>query len=110
MKAPAKHFQFRTRFFFFELGLIGSGLGLMIFNKMIPRTRHNYSICNKITDVLRRTVVELLRKDPSIINDEDEASNTALHLAATEGHLKCCKELLERGAEVDARLARVFFL
>ena len=42
MKAPAKHFQFRTRFSFFELGLIGSGLGLMIFNKMIPRTRHNY--------------------------------------------------------------------
>ena len=41
MKAPAKHFQFRTRFFF-ELGLFGSGLGLMIFNKMIPRTRHNY--------------------------------------------------------------------
>ena len=50
-----------------------------------------------------RTVTELVRKDPSIINDEDEASNTPLHLAATEGHVKCCKELLERGAEVDAR-------
>ena len=75
-----------------------------------PPPSYAPAICNKITDVLRRTVVELLRKDPSIINDEDEASNTALHLAATEGHLKCCKELLERGAEVDARLARVFFL
>ena len=50
-----------------------------------------------------RTITELVKKDPSIINDEDEASNTPLHLAATEGHVKCCKELLERGAEVDAR-------
>ena len=52
---------------------------------------------------LYRTVIELVKKDPSIVNDEDEASNTPLHLAATEGHVKCCKELLERGAEVDAR-------
>ena len=27
---------------FFELGLNGSGLGLMIFHKMSPRTHHNY--------------------------------------------------------------------
>ena len=53
--------------------------------------------------ILYRTVTELVRKDPSIINDEDEASNTPLHLAATEGHFKCCKALLENGAEVDAR-------
>ena len=52
---------------------------------------------------LFRTVNELVKKDPSIVNDEDEASNTALHLAATEGHVKCCKTLLENGAEVDAR-------
>ena len=45
----------------------------------------------------------LVRKDPSVINDEDEASNTPLHLAATKGHLKCCKALLENGADVDAR-------
>ena len=32
------------------LGLVGSGLGLMIFHKMSPRTRHNYWI--KITDRL----------------------------------------------------------
>ena len=48
-------------------------------------------------------MTELVRKDPSVINDEDEASNTPLHLAATEGHFKCCKALLENGAEVDAR-------
>ena len=50
-----------------------------------------------------RTVIELVKRDPSIVNDEDEASNTPLHLAAIEGHVKCCKALLERGAEVDAR-------
>ena len=26
----------------FELGLNGSGLGLIIFHKMSPRTQHNY--------------------------------------------------------------------
>ena len=57
-----------------------------------------------------RCVKELLKRDPSILNDEDEAAHTALHLAATEGHVKCCKELLERGAEVDARLANINFI
>ena len=37
-----KHFQFWTRLFFFERRLIGSGLGLMIFHKMSPRTHNNY--------------------------------------------------------------------
>ena len=46
---------------------------------------------------------ELLKGDPSIINDEDEASNTALHHAAMEGHNKCVHELLTHGAAVDAR-------
>ena len=27
---------------FFNLGLIGSGLGLMTFHKMSPKTHHNY--------------------------------------------------------------------
>ena len=48
-------------------------------------------------------MTELVRKETSIINEEDEASNTPLHLAATEGHLKCCKALLENGADVEAR-------
>ena len=50
-----------------------------------------------------RTVTALVRKDPSVINDEDYKSNTPLHLAATKGHLKCCKALLENGADVEAR-------
>ena len=35
--------------FFFLLGLIGSGLGLMIFQKMSRRTYHSNIICNDIT-------------------------------------------------------------
>ena len=35
-------FSFRLFFFFFKLGLIGSGLGLKIFHKMSPRTHHNH--------------------------------------------------------------------
>ena len=50
-----------------------------------------------------RTVTALVRNDPSVINDEDEESNTPLHLAAAGGHFKCCKALLENGADVDAR-------
>ena len=56
-----------------------------------------------INFILHRTVTSLVRKDPSVINDEDEASNTPLHLAATKGHFKCCKALLENGADVEAR-------
>ena len=36
-----KHFQSRTSTFF-QLELIGSGLGLMIFHKMSPKSHHNY--------------------------------------------------------------------
>ena len=64
-----------------------------------------YSKSKELLTILSifRTVIELVKRDPSIVNDEDEASNTPLHLAAIEGHVKCCKALLERGAEVDAR-------
>lgn len=39
----------------------------------------------------------------SIINDEDDASNTPLHVAALNGNDKVGKELLDRGAAIDAR-------
>ena len=45
----------------------------------------------------------LLRKNYNIVNDEDDASNTPLHLAALEGHVKVVAILLECGAAVDAR-------
>ena len=38
-------------FLFFKPGLIGSGLGLMIFHKMTPRTHRNY--WNKITAIYK---------------------------------------------------------
>lgn len=52
---------------------------------------------------LFRTVCALLKRDMSIINDEDDASNTPLHLAALHGFDKVAKELLDRGAAIDAR-------
>ena len=57
--------------------------------------------------IFYRTVCALLNRDPSIINDEDDASNTPLHLAALHGHSSVVKELLDRGAAIDARLVSV---
>lgn len=37
------------------------------------------------------------------MNDEDDSSNTALHLAALAGHAKLAEVLLEFGADVAAR-------
>ena len=45
----------------------------------------------------------LLKRDTSIVNDEDDASNTPLHLAALEGHSIVVQSLLSSGAAVDAR-------
>eukprot|EP00794_Sanderia_malayensis_P004735 gene4735-5358_t len=36
--------------------------------------------------------------------DEDFASKTALHCAAENGHLRCCKSLLEGGADPSLRM------
>ncbi|KAJ7378358.1 hypothetical protein OS493_023613 [Desmophyllum pertusum] len=55
-----------------------------------------------------RTVCALLKRDMSIINDEDDASNTPLHLASLHGYDKVAKELLERGAAIDARNANLW--
>ena len=45
----------------------------------------------------------LIKQDPSIINDEDDCSNTPLHLAALHGHIKVVELLLNQGAAIDAR-------
>ena len=46
---------------------------------------------------------ELIKRDKTIVNDEDDGSNTALHLAAQYGHNKVAKLLLDLGADVSAR-------
>lgn len=43
----------------------------------------------------------------NIVNDEDDASNSPLHLAALEGHVRVVEILLECGAAVDARYASI---
>lgn len=77
--------------------------GHVIENVHIKEVQTQLAMKLNIYSSTFRTVIELVKRDPSIVNDEDEASNTPLHLAAIEGHVKCCKALLERGAEVDAR-------
>ena len=44
-----------------------------------------------------------MAQDKNSVNNEDENSNTALHLAALAGHAKVAEVLLEYGADVAAR-------
>ena len=53
--------------------------------------------------LLCSVVKELVRHDTTAINDEDEDSNTPLHLAALTGHNKVALVLLEEGADIEAR-------
>ena len=53
---------------------------------------------------------ELVTADKNSVNDEDENSNTALHLAALAGHAKVAEVLLEFGADVAARYVECDFL
>ncbi len=39
------------------------------------------------------------------LNDEDEESNTALHMASEAGHLQVVNALIEMGADKEARSA-----
>ena len=38
-----------------------------------------------------------------VVNDEDEDSNTPLHLACLAGHAKVVRTLIEAGADIEAR-------
>lgn len=54
--------------------------------------------------VLYYSVVrEMVIRDHSSVNDEDEDSNTALHLATLHGHTKVALILIKNGADVAAR-------
>ena len=44
-----------------------------------------------------------------MINDEDEDSNTALHLASLAGHNKVVSSLLDRGADIEARYVIIIY-
>lgn len=50
-----------------------------------------------------RVTMTLIKQNPLIINDEDDCSNTPLHLAALNGHIKVVELLLNQGASIDAR-------
>lgn len=61
------------------------------------------NICSNQNVKILRVVRELVRRHKLLIPDENEESNTALHLACLEGHPEVVKVLLEHGAEVEAR-------
>ena len=50
-----------------------------------------------------RVVRLLLHHQNDVILDEDEDSNTPLHLACTHGHLGVAKVLVEADADVEPR-------
>ena len=58
---------------------------------------------NIVCFVIFRVARALLIKQPSIINDEDESGNSALHLSALNGHHKIIDLLIDYGASVDPR-------
>ena len=90
------------------------GCAYRLFTRTRTRTRKRFcilwSLLNSLAGLIiinlwsfYRTVCALLKRDMSIINDEDDASNTPLHVAALNGNDKVAKELLDRGAAIDAR-------
>ena len=52
-------------------------------------------------------VREIISKEKNTMSDGDEDSNTALHLAATGGHIKLVETLLNLGAEPEVRYTSI---
>jgi len=65
------------------------------------------AFCAPIHDAARKgdakKVKALLAADPKIINDRDSNGDTALHLAALHNQLTIAQELLDAGADVNAK-------
>ena len=45
----------------------------------------------------------LEKTEDKVLNDEDEDSNTSLHLASEAGHLNTVKLLISKGADKESR-------
>ena len=56
-------------------------------------------------DRVVREILNLSQKAAIVLN-EDEDSNTPLHLAAARGHAYACELLLEKGANLKDRWVR----
>lgn len=63
----------------------------------------SYELSLMFLSIFRIVEIFLAQEAHNIVNDEDDSSNTPLHLAALEGHVKVVQILLSSGAAVDAR-------
>ncbi|XP_060585014.1 transient receptor potential cation channel subfamily A member 1 homolog isoform X3 [Ruditapes philippinarum] len=78
--------------------LLNNGADLFCKNDMEQTPIHMASV-NGWTSVVR----EIVSKEKNTMSDGDEDSNTALHLAASGGHVKLVETLLSLGAEPEVR-------
>ena len=63
-----------------------------------------YTSCSFLFLSFYHSIVrELVRRDKTILNDEDEESHTALHHAALNGNNKVVAALIKAGADIEAR-------
>ena len=83
----------------FELVFLFSNNGQYQFLPLIAASPlHAYTDA-----VFCRCVRELVKRNKMVVNDEDEDSNTPLHLACLAGHAKVVRTLIEAGADIEAR-------
>lgn len=78
--------------------LIDHGADLFCKNDMEQTPIHMAAV-KGCTSVVR----EIVNREKNTVSDGDEDSNTALHLAATGGHIKLVEALLNLGAEPEVR-------